>query len=108
MMGPVMQVNVLRPAAFLLLAAAVMLTSGCQPEKEDLSAYVAKVKAQAQPDIPPIPVMKPYEKFEYAAADLRDPFIPTVIDVPEELPDTTAENGITPDTNRRKEALEFW
>lgn len=108
MMGPVMQVNVFRSAALLLLTASVMLTSGCQPEKEDLSAYVAKVKAQAQPDIPPIPVMKPYEKFEYAAADLRDPFIPTVVDVPEDVPDTIADNGITPDTNRRKEALEFY
>ena len=85
-----------------------MLTSGCQPEKEDLPAYVAKVKAQSQPDIPPIPVMKPYQKFEYAAADLRDPFVPTVIDVPEQAPDATASNGINPDTNRRKEALEFF
>lgn len=108
MMGPFMKFNVYRPFSLMLIMLSIMLTSGCQPEKEDLPAYVAKVKAQAQPDIPPIPVMMPYEKFEYAASELRDPFIPTVIDVPLEAPNTSASNGIQPDTNRRKEALEFF
>ncbi len=108
MTGLVMNRTIFRPFGLLLIIFGVVLTSGCQPEKEDLQAYVARVKAQAQPDIPPIPVMKPYEKFEYAAADLRDPFVPTVVDVPEIAPDTTADNGIRPDTNRRKEALEFF
>lgn len=108
MMGPAMNRFVSRPLGLMLISLSLIVTSGCKPEKEDLSVYVAKVKAQAQPDIPPIPVMKPYEKFDYAASELRDPFVPTVIDVPAELPDATAENGITPDTNRRKEALEFF
>ncbi len=108
MMGATMNLNVFRPFSLMLIMLGAMLTSGCQPEKEDLPTYIAKVKAQAQPDIPPIPVMKPYETFEYAAAELRDPFVPTVIDVPVELPDTIVSNGIQPDTNRRKEALEFF
>ncbi len=108
MTGPVMNHNIFRSLTAVILGLCVVLITGCQPEKEDLNAYVAKVKAQAQPDIPPIPVMKPYEKFEYAASELRDPFVPTVIDVPEEAPDMTAENGVQPDTNRRKEALEFF
>lgn len=108
MTGSAMNYYVFRPFGLLLILLSTILTSGCQPEKEDLQAYVARVKAQAQPDIPPIPVMKPYEKFDYAAAELRDPFIPTVIDVPEDAPDTTADNGVKPDTNRRKEALEFF
>jgi type IV pilus assembly protein PilP len=90
-----------------IIVIALSLLGGCQDEKDDLSTYVAKVKSQQKSDIPPIPVMKPYEKFEYAAAKLRDPFVPTVIDVPEppELA-PIADNGISPDRTRRKEALE--
>lgn len=108
MMGPAMNRNVFQPFGLLLIMVSVLLTTGCQPEKEDLQAYVARVKAQAKPDIPPIPVMKPYQKFEYAATNLRDPFVPTVVDIPEEAPDITADNGIKPDANRRKEALEYF
>lgn len=90
----------------LSLFLLVICLSGCQQDKEDLNAYVTRVKAQQKSDIPPIPVMKPYKTFEYAAADLRDPFVPTVIDVPEPEPQPVADNGIHPDTNRRKEALE--
>ncbi|WP_438970723.1 pilus assembly protein PilP [Methylophaga sp.] len=84
----------------------IFCLAGCQQEKDDLNAYVANIKAQQKSDIPPIPVMKPYEKFEYAAADLRDPFLPTVVDVPEIAAEPEFDNGISPDTNRRKEALE--
>lgn len=79
---------------------------GCQQEKDDLEAYVAKVKSQQKSDIPAIPVMKPYKKFEYAAADMRDPFVPTVIEMPEPEPQPIADNGVRPDTDRRREALE--
>lgn len=89
--------------SFVLLALCL---AGCQQDKEDLSTYVARVKSQQKSDIPPIPVMKPYESFEYAAADLRDPFVPTVVDMPEPEQQPVADNGIHPDTNRRKEALE--
>lgn len=90
-----------------IIVIALSLTA-CQQEKDDLNAYVAEVKAKQKSDIPPIPVMKPYEKFDYAAADLRDPFIPTVIDVPEPAVVPLADNGIKPDENRRKEALEAY
>ena len=89
---------------------SLVLLSGCQPDKEDLDTYIAEIKSQQQADIPPIPAIKPYERFDYSAADLRDPFVPTVIDVPfqEEEIDNTADNGISPDGNRRREALEFF
>lgn len=90
------------PAVLILM----VITAACQQEKADLETYVAQVKAQQKSDIPPIPVMKPYEHFEYAATDLRDPFIPTVVDMAEPEPEPVAENGIQPDQNRRKEALE--
>lgn len=90
----------------LMILLSVFLVGGCQQEKDDLNVYVADVKARQKSDIPPIPVMKPYEKFEYAAAELRDPFLPTVVDVPETAIEPDLNNGISPDTNRRKEALE--
>jgi len=90
----------------LMIVSSVVLLSACQQEKDDLNAYVAKVQSQQKSDIPPIPVMKPYEKFEYAAAELRDPFLPTVVDVPETAIEPSLANGISPDSNRRKEALE--
>lgn len=88
------------------LLMLVLGLTGCQQDKEDLHAYVERVKAQQKSDIPPIPVMKPYESFEYAAADLRDPFVPTVIETPPPVTQQIPDNGIHPDTNRRKEALE--
>ncbi|MTI62814.1 MAG: pilus assembly protein PilP [Methylophaga sp.] len=88
------------------IALVLCLTAACQQEKADLETYVAQVKAQQKSDIPPIPVMKPYEHFDYAASELRDPFVPTVVDMAEPEPEPVADNGIKPDQNRRKEALE--
>lgn len=89
-----------------IIVFVILSATGCQQEKDDLNAYVEKVKAQQKSDIPPIPVMKPYEHFEYAAAELRDPFVPTVIDMHEPEPEPIADNGIRPDSVRRREALE--
>lgn len=92
---------------FLLLTFVFILTA-CDSNKDNLQDYVEEVKARQQVDIPPIPVMKPYEKFSYAAAKLRDPFVPTVIDVPEPEPEQLAQNGIKPNEHRMKELLESY
>ncbi len=90
------------------MSLALILTA-CDSNKDDLQNYVEEVKARQQVDIPPIPVMKPYEKFSYAAADLRDPFVPTVIDVPAQAEaEQEIANGITPNENRMKELLESY
>lgn len=97
--------------AHLIKIVTVVLTlslMGCQQEKEDLSVFVATVKAQKKPDIEPIPVMKPYEKFAYAASELRNPFIKTIVEQPKEELEPLSDNGINPDNHRRKEALEFY
>lgn len=91
------------------LLIVVSLLVGCQQEKQDLASYVANVKAQQKPDIEPIPVMKPYEKFSYSASDLRSPFVKTVVEAPtDEQTNPVADNGIHPDENRLKEALESY
>lgn len=88
----------------------VMSLTACQQDKQDLNAFVAEVKLRPHADIPPIPVMKPYEKFVYAAADLRDPFVPTIIDTPAEDKNqkVKVDNGIHPDQQRLKEELESY
>ncbi|NQY27392.1 MAG: pilus assembly protein PilP [Piscirickettsiaceae bacterium] len=97
--------------ANLIKIATLVLTlslMGCQQEKDDLAAFVATVKAQKKPDIEPIPVMKPYETFSYAATELRNPFIKTIVEQPEETLVPLVENGIHPEKHRRKEALESY
>lgn len=96
-------------AKIIMPVFIVMTLSACQQEKQDLNVFVAEVKLRPHADIAPIPVMKPYEKFSYAAADLRDPFVPTVIEIPANEENVKMiDNGIHPDTQRLKEALEFY
>ena len=95
----------------ILLVVATLCLAGCQQEKEDLSAYIESVRAKQKPDIEPMPVMKSYEKFAYSAGELRNPFIPTVLDI--ELPveeeiKQVIDNGIRPDRTRLKEILESY
>jgi type IV pilus assembly protein PilP len=92
----------------LIFLVVLLFVVGCQHEKDDLSAYVSKVKAKQKADIPPLPVIKPYEKFSYSAAELRNPFVPTVVEVPEEIEEVIVDNGIKPDQHRLKEALESY
>jgi len=92
----------------ILMPVLILSITACQQEKDDLNAYVAKIKARPPSAIAPIPVLKPYEKFEYAASDLRNPFLPVVVDLPDAAVEekVIVDNGIRPDTNRLKEALE--
>ena len=94
----------------LLLIASFFL-SGCQQEKKDLALYIAEVKAKQRAEIEPMPVMKSYEKFAYSAGELRNPFIPTVLDIAlpvEEEIKKVVDNGIHPDRTRLKEVLESY
>ena len=83
----------------LLVAAAVVLLPGCTRGSGDLEAWVAEVKARPAPPLDPLPVMKQFETFEYAAQNLRDPFT-------QPAADSSSSNALRPDPNRRKEVLE--
>ena len=92
----------------MLISSFLLLIAGCQQQgKEELVAYVTKIKAAPKSDIEPIPVMKAYKKFSYTASDLRNPFIPPVKDDTTEVVEKPIiDNGIHPDPYRLKEALE--
>ena len=85
--------------------------SACEQDKQDLNAFVDEIKSRQHSEISTIPVMKPYEQFVYKATELRDPFVPTVIDLPpvdDQAVKEMINNGIHPDSQRLKEALEFY
>src|SRR5687767_3103939 len=85
--------------AGLLLASIVLSLGGCTRGMADLEAWVAEVKSRPAPPLDPLPVMKQFETFEYAAQNLRDPFSAPIAD-------SDGANGLRPDPNRRKEVLE--
>lgn len=82
----------------LVLCAAVVSISACTRSSRDLEAWVAEVKSQPAPPLDPLPVMKQFETFEYAAQNLRDPFSAPTAD--------QDGGGLRPDPDRRKEVLE--
>jgi type IV pilus assembly protein PilP len=86
-------------ARVVAVATVALVITGCMRGRGDLEAWVAEVKAQPAPPLDPLPVMKQFETFEYAAQNLRDPFS-------QPLAGSEGAGGLRPDPNRRKEVLE--
>ena len=88
----------------LLLLLAVAALGGCSGDAADLDRYINEVKAKPGGRIEPLPEIKPYEVFVYAAdaEGVRSPFVP---DAP-----TAGRSGISnktrPDPERSREVLE--
>jgi len=92
----------------ILLAGLSGLLAGCGEGLGDLRDYVQQIRAKPPGRIEPIPEFTPYQNFEYASHDLRDPFKLVDFRRPEELPEDVATlgSGIRPDIDRAKEPLE--
>lgn len=87
---------------FTLLAA--LLAGGCSRSMSDLEQYIEATKNKYQGSVEPLPQFEPYQNHVYTAFNYRDPFIePVAADTSQ---DTAGAGG--PDTNRRKEPLEFF
>lgn len=88
-----------------LLGSVCLVAAGCGSHS-DLYAWMDEVRATEKVTIDPLPVLKPYEPFIYARDDLKDPFLDTL---EEQRTETIAgAEGVRPDLNRRKEALEAY
>jgi type IV pilus assembly protein PilP len=85
---------------FALTLAVVAGLAGCSNNLDELNAKVAEIKARPGGRIEPLPEVKPYETYTYAATTLRSPF---VAGMPASANATT---GIRPDQNRPREFLE--
>lgn len=64
----------------------------------DLQEWTANVRSRPAPALPPLPVMREFENYEYASHDLRDPFSDAFR--------TDGGSGLSPDADRRKQPLE--
>jgi len=84
----------------IFIAVAVLSLSACSNGMEQLQQQVAEIKARPGEAIEPLPEIKPYEAFTYAAGNMRSPFVPT----PPARNDMA--NGVRPDVKRPREFLE--
>jgi len=89
----------------LIIIVSTLLTACGGNEFDDLKSYIETVKSRKSNRIEPLPEIEPYETYTYSASNLRSPFISTIGNQEQETA-STDENGIRPDPNRRKEALE--
>ena len=65
----------IRTTPRIALAAAVLaVLAGCADDTDELRARIAEVKSRPGGRIEPLPEVKPYETFAYAAQDQRSPF----------------------------------
>ncbi len=88
----------LQSAALMAVAA---LLSGCMSGVDDeLRVYVEQVNARPGGRIEPLPQIRPYESFAYAADSVRSPFVPDRPDSPSSIA------GPKPIKDRGKEYLE--
>lgn len=81
---------------------ALALTACGSDGLDDLREFVQNAHADRKPKVEPIPEIKTFEAFHYAATELPDPFALANLK-PLATPVAT---GPRPDMNRRKEALE--
>ena len=89
-----------RFAPSALLACSMMLLGGCGNDLDELQVKVDEIKNAPGTGIEPLPEVKPYETFDYAASEERSPFVPGM------SANANAPNAIRPDSNRPREFLE--
>lgn len=82
------------------LACVYAALSACSSANDELQRFVEDTKKEPGGRVEPLPEIKPYESFIYAAADMRSPFLPS-------SPGSGAGlAGIRPDQKRNREFLE--
>lgn len=64
----------------------------------NLVEWVAQVRARPAPPLDPIPVIKPFESFQFDGRGFRDPFDVQAVE--------SNSGGMRPDSNRRRQPLE--
>jgi type IV pilus assembly protein PilP len=88
-------------AKHIACALAVAATlAGCSDDMDKLHAQVDEIKSRPGGRIEPLPEVRPYETFTYAATSLRSPFVAGM------PASASASSGIRPDQNRPREFLE--
>jgi type IV pilus assembly protein PilP len=90
----------LRLVCLSLACAAYAAVTACSSADDELQRFVDDTKKEPGGRVEPLPEIKPYETFVYAASDLRSPFLPS-------SPGSGAGlAGVRPDQKRNREFLE--
>jgi len=90
----------LRLLCVVLACAGYAVLAGCSSADGELARFVEDTKKEPGGRVEPLPEIKPYETYVYAASDLRSPFLPS-------SPGSGAGiNGVRPDSKRNREFLE--
>ncbi|MBV8404888.1 MAG: pilus assembly protein PilP [Gammaproteobacteria bacterium] len=84
----------------LALACGSAALTACSSADDELTRFIEDTKKEPGGRVEPLPEIKPYETFVYAASDLRSPFLPS-------SPGSGAGlAGVRPDQKRNREFLE--
>ena len=90
----------LRLTCLSLVCAAYAALVACSSADDELTRFIEDTKREPGGRVEPLPEIKPYETFVYAASDLRSPFLPS-------SPGSGAGlAGVRPDQKRNREFLE--
>jgi type IV pilus assembly protein PilP len=84
----------------LLLAAFAVGLTACSSADDELSRFIDDTRKEPGGRVEPIPEVKPYETFVYAATSMRSPFIPGGNG------GSANGSGLRPDSKRNREFLE--
>lgn len=91
-----------------VVLVAVSLLWGCGSDRDDLNAYIARIKSNPGSKIDDIPEVQPYPRHEYSSAHLKDPFQRYATGAESTGPTVDPEKDMTncPDPNRPRQILE--
>jgi type IV pilus assembly protein PilP len=78
---------------------AALVAGGCSGGQSDLQTWIEATKKKPGGRIQPLPEVKPYETYVYAAANLRSPFQP-------QGPSSANGQNLHPSSRRNREFLE--
>jgi type IV pilus assembly protein PilP len=100
-MEPATMKCLLKSNSFLTAGALVVLglLAGCSSRDGDLENFLAQTRQEQPGGVQPLPEVKPYESFTYAAQTLRSPFVPGGSG-------SSSAAGVRPDSRRNREFLE--
>ncbi len=96
-------VNVQHIARAAVIVAAALALAACMRGRADLELKVQEILSRKGAPLEPLPIIKTFERFEYTAQDLRDPFGASV-----DTEAIAAAEANRPDANRPREALESY
>jgi type IV pilus assembly protein PilP len=84
----------------LAIGCGYVVLTACSSADDELARFVEDTKKEPGGRVEPLPEIKPYETFIYAATEMRSPFVPS-------SPGSGAGlAGVRPDQKRNREFLE--